>query len=52
MSRLRQWAKGQTMTEYVMIVATIAIVLIATYTVLGQNVTSLVNSTDTLLTST
>ncbi len=46
--RLRGLAKGQTMTEYVMIVATVAIVVMVTYQVLGQDVTSLVSHVDTL----
>lgn len=49
--RLGKRSKGQTMTEYVMIVATVAIVLIATYQLLGQDVISLVNSVDTLFTA-
>jgi len=49
--RLRELAKGQTMTEYAMIVATVAIVLIASYQVLGQDVISLVNNVDTLFTA-
>jgi len=51
-SRLRWRSKGQTMTEYVMIVSAVAIVLIATYQLLGQDVISLVNNAETLFTAT
>ena len=49
--RLRKPSKGQTMTEYAMIVATVAIVLIASYQLLGQHVTSLMNNVDALFTA-
>ncbi len=37
---LRQVAKGQTMTEYVLILAAVAIVVFVTYQVLGQRITN------------
>jgi Flp pilus assembly pilin Flp len=39
--------KGQTMTEYAMIMAAIAVVVFATYQILGNNVKTLVNSVAT-----
>lgn len=44
-------SKGQTMTEYALILAAIAIVVFVTYEVMGQDITSLVNSIDTDLTT-
>ncbi len=38
---LRKVAKGQTMTEYVLILAAVAIVVFVTYQVLGQRITTL-----------
>jgi len=35
---LRKLAKGQTMTEYVLILAAVAIVVFVTYQVLGQRI--------------
>jgi Flp pilus assembly pilin Flp len=43
--------KGQTMTEYVLIVAAVAIVVFVTYQVLGQNVGKLGNKVDSSLTT-
>jgi Flp pilus assembly pilin Flp len=44
--------KGQTMTEYAFILAAIAIAVFVTYQVMGQDLNSLVNSVDNLLTAT
>ncbi len=38
--------RGQTMAEYVLIVGTIAIVAVAAYALLGRNLTSNVNQTN------
>jgi Flp pilus assembly pilin Flp len=43
-----EWRNGQTMTEYAMILAAIAIVVFVTYQVLGQSINSLVNKVDAL----
>ena len=43
--------KGQTMTEYALILAAVAIVVFITYEVMGQDITSLVNRIDTALTT-
>jgi Flp pilus assembly pilin Flp len=40
------------MTEYAFILAAIAIVVFVTYQVMGQDINSLVNSVDNLLTAT
>ena len=45
-------ARGQTMTEYALILAAIAVVVFVTYQVMGQNIGSLVNRVNTALTST
>jgi len=37
---LRQVAKGQTMTEYALVLAAIAIAVFVTYQVLGQRITN------------
>jgi Flp pilus assembly pilin Flp len=47
-----EWRRGQTMTEYALILAAVAVVVFATYEVLGQDINTLVNSVDGLLTAT
>jgi Flp pilus assembly pilin Flp len=42
---------AQTMTEYVMIVAAIAIVVYGTYVALGNNISSFANGADSVLTN-
>ena len=42
---------AQTMTEYVMIVAAIAVVVYGTYLVLGNNISSFASGADSVLTS-
>ena len=49
--KLREKNKGQTMTEYALIMAAVAIVVFATYEVMGQDIGSLVNKVNTDLTS-
>lgn len=46
---MRRICKGQTMTEYALILAAVAIVVFAVYEVMGQNITSLVNTVDNAL---
>ena len=48
--RLVRKAKGQTMTEYALILAAVAIVVFITYEVMGQDISTLVNRIDTALT--
>lgn len=50
--RVRGWGKGQTMTEYALIMAAVAVVVFVTYEVMGQDVNSLVNHVDKSLTAT
>jgi Flp pilus assembly pilin Flp len=49
--KVREYRKGQTMTEYALILAAVAIVVFITYEVMGQDISSLVNRIDTALTS-
>jgi Flp pilus assembly pilin Flp len=42
-------AQGQTMTEYALILAAVAIVAYATYQVMGQDIGSMVNTIDSAL---
>jgi Flp pilus assembly pilin Flp len=57
MERLTKWyvtarefqkklSKGQTMTEYALILAAVAVVVFVTYEVMGQDISSLVNKID------
>lgn len=47
--KLRMARKGQTMTEYALILAAVAIVVFAAYQVMGQQITTLVNKVDNAL---
>ena len=53
--KVREWHealnKGQTMTEYALILAAVAIVVFVTYETMGQDIGSLVNNIDTALTT-
>jgi Flp pilus assembly pilin Flp len=53
--RIREWnkrlSKGQTMTEYALIMAAVAVVVFVTYETMGQDIGSLVNKIDTDLTA-
>ena len=53
--RVREWhkglLKGQTMTEYALIMAAVAVVVFVTYQTMGQDIGSLVNNLNTDLTS-
>jgi Flp pilus assembly pilin Flp len=49
--KVRELQRGQTMTEYALILAAIAIVVFATYEVMGQDIGSLVNRVDSALTA-
>jgi Flp pilus assembly pilin Flp len=50
--RARESSRGQTMTEYAMILSAVAVVVFVTYKVFGQDVSSLVNHVDATLTAT
>jgi Flp pilus assembly pilin Flp len=53
--RVREWhkglTKGQTMTEYALIMAAVAVVVFITYETMGQDIGSLVNNVNTDLTT-
>ena len=46
---VREGNKGQTMTEYALILAAIAVVVFATYQIMGQDIGSMVSKVDTAL---
>ncbi len=46
---VRRVAKGQTMTEYALILAAIAIVVFIAYQTMGKDINSLVNTIDSYL---
>lgn len=48
-SAIRKDAKGQTMTEYALILAAVAIVAYVTYQVMGQDIGSMVSKIDSAL---
>jgi Flp pilus assembly pilin Flp len=50
--RLRGYHRAQTMTEYALILAAVAIVVFITYQVMGQDIGKLVNKVDSALTTT
>ncbi len=49
--RFRNLLLGQTMTEYALILAAIAVVVFITYEVMGQDITVMVNKVNSALTS-
>lgn len=49
--RLRNSMRGQTMAEYAFILAAVAIVVYVTYQILGQDLNTMINKVDPLLTS-
>ena len=53
--KVREWhkglGKGQTMTEYALILAAVAVVVYLTYEAMGNDITTLVNAIDTDLTT-
>ena len=48
--QLRKLERGQTMTEYALILAAIAVVVFITYEVMGQDIGTMVNKVNTALT--
>jgi Flp pilus assembly pilin Flp len=48
----KRLSKGQTMTEYALILAAVAIVVFITYEVMGQDIGTLVGNIDKALTTT
>ncbi|HKV56534.1 MAG TPA: Flp family type IVb pilin [Candidatus Binataceae bacterium] len=49
--KAREFKRGQTMTEYALILAAIAVVVFATYQLMGQDIGSLVNKVNSSLTA-
>jgi Flp pilus assembly pilin Flp len=49
--RLREFLRGQTMTEYAFVLAAVAIAVFATYEIFGQDVSSLVSTVNAQFTS-
>jgi Flp pilus assembly pilin Flp len=47
----KKLSKGQTMTEYALILAAVAVVVFVTYEVMGQDISTLVNFVDSDLAS-
>ena len=43
--------RGQTMTEYALILAAVAVVVFITYEVMGQDISTMVNTVDSALTA-
>lgn len=48
-NQIRRGMRGQTMTEYALILAAVAIVAYVTYQVMGQDIGSMVNTIDNAL---
>ncbi len=48
----KRFGKGQTMTEYALILAAVAIVVFITYEIMGQDIGVLVDNIDSALTTT
>jgi Flp pilus assembly pilin Flp len=46
-----RWKRAQTMTEYALILAAVAIVAYATYQVMGQDIGLMINTIDSALTT-
>jgi Flp pilus assembly pilin Flp len=51
LATIRGFRRGQTMTEYALIMAAVAIVVFATYQVMGTDIGTLVNKVNTDLTT-
>jgi Flp pilus assembly pilin Flp len=47
--RAQNWHRGQTMTEYALILAAVAVVVYAGYKTMGTSITSLLSSVDSNL---
>ena len=50
--KIQNLRRGQTMTEYALILAAVAVVVFITYEVMGQDISKMVNSVDNALTTT
>ena len=47
--KAREWHKGQTMTEYALILSAVAVVVFLAYQTLGQDINTLLSAVDTQL---
>jgi len=47
--RGREWSKGQTMTEYALILSAVAVVVFVGYKAMGTSIQTLLNSVDSQL---
>jgi Flp pilus assembly pilin Flp len=47
--KAQNWQKGQTMTEYALILAAVAVVVYAGYQTMGTHISTLLSSVDTQL---
>ncbi len=47
--KAREWHKGQTMTEYALILSAVAVVVFLGYKAMGTNIQNLLNAVDTQL---
>jgi Flp pilus assembly pilin Flp len=47
--KAQNWQKGQTMTEYALILSAVAVVVYAGYKTMGSTITSLLTTVDTSL---
>ena len=47
--RVREASKGQTMTEYALILSAVAVVVFAGYKIMGTTITSLLSAVDSQL---
>jgi Flp pilus assembly pilin Flp len=45
--KVKEYQRGQTMTEYALILAAIAVVALAAYTTMGSKISSMVNTLNT-----
>lgn len=45
----REWSRGQTMTEYALILSAVAVVVFLGYQTMGGNISSLLTSVDSQL---
>ncbi len=47
--RVYEWAKGQTMTEYALILSAVAVVVFLGYQLMGSDIQTLLSSVDSYL---
>lgn len=47
--KTNEWHRGQTMTEYALILSAVAVVVFVAYQTMGQDITALATSVDAML---